>query len=174
MINIMFTRRKQSMADPHAACDRIDITRARISQDIGVVTVIDTNGLVLAISSGHYRRGWVNRDVKVEDLERVSVNDVFHEDICKVVREGIVFCRNEKPPLSRTYVCDIFFAYRTYLTIHAEAGGRMVLEIEDFERKTLEPSSKTWLMLRVAPLREKQAQMTRHVDLVPRAQFLSW
>ena len=128
------------MADPHAACDRIDITRAKITQDIGVVTVIDANGLVLAISSNHYRRGWVNRDVKVGDLERISVNDVFHEDICKVVREDIVYFTNQKQALSRTYVCDIFFAYRTYLTIHAQADGRLVLEIEDFERKTLEPT----------------------------------
>ena len=126
------------MADPHAACDRIDITSARITQDIGVVTVIDTDGLVLAISSDHYRREWVNRDVKVEDLERVNINDVFHEDICKAVREGIVFCRNETISTSRTYVCDIFFAYRTYLTIHAQADGRLVLEVEDFERKTVE------------------------------------
>ncbi len=129
------------MADPHAACDKIDMTRARITQNIGVVAVIDTKGLVLAISNDHYRRGWVYMDVKVEDLGQVSVDDVFHRDICNAVHEGIVSCKQEKPPFPKTYVCDIFFAHRTYLTVHAQAGGGLVLELEDFERKTLESAN---------------------------------
>lgn len=40
------------MQDAHASCDLQDITRARITQDIGVVAAINTSGVLLAISSG--------------------------------------------------------------------------------------------------------------------------
>lgn len=121
----------------HAVCDRQDITRAKITQDIGVVVVVDTAGILLAISSDHARRGWVKRDVSLEDVGKVHITQVFHEDVARVIEEGVEFCAHEKPPNARTYICDIFFAHRTYVSMLAQSDGRLVVEIEDFNRQLL-------------------------------------
>lgn len=90
------------MHDAHASCDLQDITRARITQDIGVVAVINTSGVLFAISSGHSDRGWVKREVRANDLGLLTIAQVFHKDIVGAIERGIMFCANEKPPKVRT------------------------------------------------------------------------
>ena len=116
----------------HAGCDRQDIMRAGITQDIGVVAVIDTAGLILAISDDHYDRGWVTKEVGLGDVENVYVQDIFHKDIVAVIKEGIVTVIEKGNFI--THACDIFFTFRTHVTMFAQSDGRLVLEIEDFKR----------------------------------------
>lgn len=122
------------MGDRHAPCDRMDTARERITQDIGLVAIIDTTGLLFAISSDHIRFGWVKREVSLDELENVRVDEVFHTDVADVIQQGIGFCGNEKPPKSTTYVCDIFFSHRTYVSLLCQSDGKLVVEIENFPR----------------------------------------
>ncbi|CAN0253209.1 unnamed protein product [Ectocarpus sp. 6 AP-2014] len=126
------------MANPdHAMCDRIDISRTRTTQDIGVVAVIDASGCVLAISTGHFVHEWVSKDVGLVDLGIVTITKVFHNDVASAIFRGISLMADEKIPLSRTFVCDIFFAHRTYVSILAQSNKTFAVEIEDFDRSLL-------------------------------------
>lgn len=120
------------MVGSHAPCDRQDITRARNIQDIGVLLVVDSKGTLLAISSGHAERGWVKRPVAITELEEVHVSDVLLAEICAVIEPCID--DEDITPKVTTHICDIFFAYRTYVTVLQQLDGRFVVEIEDFKR----------------------------------------
>lgn len=138
MIFFMFSTHKLSMTeDPHATCDRQDIVRAGITQAIGVVAVIDHDGLLLAISENHCCHAWVKKEVGLADIEVISVMDVFYDDIGLAIRKGMEYCRNEQPPKDMTQVCDIFFARKTYVTMLLQPNGKLVVEIEDFNREKL-------------------------------------
>ena len=128
---------KETMTNVHTSCDLQDITRAGITQDIGVVAVVDTGGILLAISSGHSDRTWVKRKVRLEELGVVFTTQVFHKDIDGAIQEGIDFCAHEKPPKTMTYACDILFSHRTYVNMRMQSDGKLVIEIEDFDRQLL-------------------------------------
>ena len=137
----MFWVLKGAMADSHAACDRQDITRARITQNVGVVAIIDTSAVLLAISDNHAHRGWVKRTVELKDIGCITIKDVFHSDVVEVIEKCINYSEENPPPTSQTHVCDIFFAFRTYVTMLSQLDGRLVLEIEDFERTRVDAKS---------------------------------
>ncbi|CAM9400825.1 unnamed protein product [Ectocarpus sp. 12 AP-2014] len=149
------------MPRAHASCDRQDITRARITQDIGVVAVVDTRGTLLAISSGHSDRGWIKRDVCHDDLEKLNISQVFHRDLAGVIQDGIDSCAKENAPKARTYACDIFLASRTYVTMLIQSDGNLVLEIEDFDRQ-LSPTN----IVDTANVISKLTANTAQVDTV--------
>lgn len=121
----------------HTGCDRQDITRLGTVQDIGVVAVIDTQGLLLAISANHPRFEWIKKTVKYQQLERLRVTDVFHFNIASLILEGIQFCARPEPPRVRTYTCDIFSSDQTYVTMQSQPDGRLVVEVEDFNANPL-------------------------------------
>ena len=148
------------MSDANASCDLQDITRARITQDIGVVAVINTRGILLAISSGHSDRGWIKREVRLDDLERIHVSDVFHEDVVGVIEECVANCAAS--PKSRTYACDIFFSCRTYVSVLAQPDGKLVIEIEDFDRELLTVNT----IVDTANIIGKLSTNTRQVDTI--------
>ena len=126
-----------NMSLSHAECDRQDITRAGIIQDVGVVAIMDTRGILLAISNNHARCGWVNREVRTEELGTVHVDEIFHEDIAGMVQQGIQSVGNSKFPKTRTFMFDIFYHHKTYATFLSQPNGNLVLEIEDFDRQQI-------------------------------------
>ena len=139
----------------HEICDNQDIIRAGITQDIGVVVVIDASGTILSISSGHHKHGWVDREVKIEDIGLVRVEEVFHKEISKVVRDGVRVCGGGNRSRFRTYMCDIFFSKRTYVTMLSQPCGYLVIEIEDFDRNKLETN-------RIVDTSNIISRLTRH------------
>lgn len=127
-----------TMEDPHASCDRVDIRRAKITQAIGVVAIINADGILVAISENHTScHGWVKEEITLGDIGVISVEHVFHDDVVSVIKEGIELCRDEAPPKVRTYVCDVFFSRKTYVTILLQKNATVVIEIEDFNREML-------------------------------------
>ena len=129
----------KEMANPsHAMCDRIDISRTRTTQDIGVLAVVDASGCVLAISTGHSVHAWVSKDVRLADLEQVNITEVFHKEIARAISTGINTKAGKETPMSRTFVCDIFFAQRTYVSTLEQLNGTFAVEIEDFDRSLLD------------------------------------
>lgn len=117
--------------DAHAGCDRMDITRLGITQDIGVVAVIDTKGLLLGISDNHASYKGVTRAVTADELEEVFIGDVFHERIAHAIRRDIEQYHSQG--LTRTYLCDgIAESFQTYVSISRQRHGDIVVEVEAF------------------------------------------
>ena len=120
----------KEMANPsHAMCDRIDISRTRTTQDIGVLAVVDASGCVLAISTGHSVYAWVSKDVRLADLEQVNITEVFHKEIARAISTGINTKAGKETPMSRTFVCDIFFAQRTYVSTLEQLNGTFAVAL---------------------------------------------
>lgn len=121
------------MRDPHTNCDRQDITRAGITQDIGVVAVIDVCGLLLAISSNHARHDCVKKEVGVDDLEHVHIRDVFHERVSGAVQQGVDCSRENRSHATRVYVCEgVSASSKTYVSVLSQKDETLVVEVEDF------------------------------------------
>lgn len=123
--------------DKHNACDKIDITRSKITQDIGVTIVTDKKGNILAISSNNAIWEWVIKEVTLDDIDKgLNVKDILHEKIVFLIMKGISEYELSLPPSMTIYPCNILDNKVTYVTTFLQDDGNIITEIEDFDKVT--------------------------------------